>query len=393
MKTITKIMMLITLLVVVACNSNDTPDLLTPEETFGKVEFSFDVKENAGNDGGRKGTAGRTENVVPHHIVVSIENLDGDLVYDNTQLVLRNLNGGYFTDPIDLLVGSYQITEYYVEDESNNVIYITPQENSPLDHLVNDPLPIDFGIANDDEFRLSPEVVSPNGSPAEDFGYSSFDLNIVNTIDFLVSVHILDFQTTEYLLTTAAIQITADANTIYDSTLIAATNQVRVRDGLTNYNLSITKAGFASYNQTFDQATLESFADSPLIVVLDPVISNFEVFANDNSIAGGTGVSVGSFLIGEAIVFTSDPNDTWEMSPGDLIVNADGAKDPLATAGGLTSGVGLLVGSWDNGVTFLAIGVSEEVVVPADASLTLWCFDSDKDNNSGSITVSVQTYR
>lgn len=395
MKTISKLMMLITLLAVVACNSNDASDLPAPQEEYGTVEFSYDIKENTENNGGRKGTAGRTENVTPVEIVISIKNAADELVEDGLVMPLISVGGAYITNQLTLLAGTYQITEYFVKDGDGNTIYVTPQEGSPLDHLVNDPLPIDFTVSKDVNSQESPEVVSPDGFTPEDFGYPSFRLNIVNTIDFLASVHILDVQTATYELTDSRVQIFGDGDEIYDSLRVAATNQIRIRDGFINYRILISKPGYLPYDQTFDQAGLESFQASPLYVLLGPDVINYTVQANDNSTTGGTGVDAGSYLDGEQIRLWADPNDTWDMFPNDLTSNADGLPDDVHgfSYGGITVGVGTLVGSWDNGTTVFEIGVFEEISAPVGGgSLTLWCFDSDKDNNSGSVEVSVQKY-
>lgn len=394
MKTISKIMMLIALLVVVACNSNDNPDNPIPQEEFGSVEFSFDVKESDESEGGRKVSAGRAENVVPDRIVISIRNAAGTLVYDAHTMPLQLIGGAYVTNQLTLVTGDYEITEYFVEDADGNTIYVTPKEGSALEHLVNDPLPIDLPIAKDVNSQVSPEVVSPDGFTPEDFGYPSFRLNIVETIDFLVSVHIVDVQTALYELTPARVVITGDGNTIYDSVRVAATNQIRVRGGFTNYRVVISKDGYLPFDQTYDQATLESYQTSPLYVLLDPNVTNHIVDPNVNSVTGGTGLVVGAFQAGQLLRVYADPNDLWAMHPNGLESNADGidGEDHTDLGSGFTGLLGSMVGSWDDGASYFEIGTYEEFTAPGNATLTLWCFDADTGNNQDSITASVQVF-
>lgn len=394
MKSISKIMMLITLMVVIACNSNEVSEIPTPDEVYGSVEFSFDVKDVDEADGGRKGSAGRTENAVADRIVVSIENAAGELVFDNHVMTLQLVGGAYITDQLSLPTGNYEITEYFVEDVDGNTIFVTPMENSPLAHLVNDPLPIDLPISADVNSQLSPEVISPDGFTPADFGYPSFRLNIVSTIDFLVSVHIVDVQTATYELTTAGVEIAGDGTPIYDSTRVAATNQIRIRDGFTNYTVTISKNGYLPYNQTFDKATLENYQTSPLYVLLDPDVTTHDVDANTNSISGGTGVVVGTFEAGKTVRVYADPTDLWAMHPTSLESNADGSSELSYTdpGSGFSGFVGLMVGSWDNGTTYFEIGTYEEFTAPGGASLTLWCFDADTGNNVDFVRASIQSF-
>ncbi|MDW3194906.1 MAG: hypothetical protein R8G66_21215 [Cytophagales bacterium] len=54
---------------------------------------------------------------------------------------------------------------------------------------------------------------------------------------------------------------------------------------------------------------------------------------------------------------------------------------------------GKAMGDRDYGYCLSVIGVDEENSSPVEGdSLTLWCFDSDKDNNSGTIEASVQKF-
>lgn len=396
MKTISKICTLGALLLLAACQQNEEVEISVPEDAYGTVEFSFDVKDSEENADGRKSAAARTEEVQPSQIVITIENSSGELIHDALPMPLTTIGGAYITNQLTLIAGNYRITEYFVEDAEGNVLYVTPQEASNLAYLVDNPLPIDLVISKDVNSQESPEVVSTEGATAEDFGYPSFRLNIVKTIDFLVSVHVLNAQTGTYELTDAGAQVTGDGNTAFDGSLAAITNQIRVSDRYSDYTVNISKAGYTPYLQLFTKESLQAFENEPLYVLLDPEISTFDILANENSVSGGVGVVIDDFLSGDIIRLSADEGDTWQLhEDGDIVTNGDGQEgaENAITIGGQTFQTGTLVGSFDGGLTYFSIGTSTEIAPTADGQLTLWCWDSDKDNNSDFIAVSVQTFR
>ena len=389
MKTIAKILMLWVLGAVVACQQND------PVPTaVGELTFSYAVKSSASAEGqGKtdKTAAGRTENGVADKIVVTILTSLGDTIRNQEEL---NVNTFGVSEKIQLPVGDYQLTEFLVKDSEGNEIYATPLEGSPLAYLVNDPLPIDFNISENESDQVVPEVLSTDDVLAADFGYTDFSFVVVPTFDFLMAVTIFDVASNSYELTDANVQILGDGIEIYNQAITNLTNQIRVNDGYTDYTITTTKAGFTTDSRVIDHATLQSHLNDPLLIQLDPQVYLFEVFASGSSVTGGSGVFVGNFTSGQVINFSADPADTWAMHPDDvtLVSNADGTDLLPLTIGDLASGVGLLVGSWDDGVTYFSIGLSKQVTVPVDAALTLWCWDSDNANNVGSIITSVQIF-
>jgi PEP-CTERM motif len=138
------------------------------------------------------------------------------------------------------------------------------------------------------------------------------------------------------------------------------------------------------------------------------------VDAAANASTGGVGANV-SLVSGQSYVISANPLDLWSAGTLPRWSNADGlvtnlfatgAADtngdlPSSVAGtqigqlfspytqaNLTSAYGSLVGSWDAGTTFFQIGTSSTVVASSSA-LSLYYFDSNAGDNSGSIVVSV----
>jgi hypothetical protein len=125
------------------------------------------------------------------------------------------------------------------------------------------------------------------------------------------------------------------------------------------------------------------------------------VDAKRNSTALGTGN--GSLVdidlsFGDLIVINCNPEDTWRLARGaedPLSINANGFNDrSITTQSEQVFRSGAMVGSFDNGNSFFPVGtlVQIKVLEGEPASLTLWCADSDNQNNQGTITAQVTTY-
>jgi hypothetical protein len=126
------------------------------------------------------------------------------------------------------------------------------------------------------------------------------------------------------------------------------------------------------------------------------------VRAKDNSTAKipMTGASAGTIAPGSLVSIRCSKTDEWEISEGHEghEVNANGVPNEIATLGNQTFSYGCIVGSWDGGKTFFPVGTHLDMVAcvaKADnspAELTLYCWDSDFENNSGSIAAEVTTH-
>ena len=384
MKNLALIFSILLMAATIACQQNDEPVI---EET-GEVTFGYNVTET--DFGGRKGDWGRTENAIPTKILVTILNaVNGDTLYNRTSLDINPLSG-FVSQPIALLVGDYELVEFLVQDDAGNDLYATPVENSVLAYLVEDPLPIDFSVTKDGTEQITPDVISTEDVSAADFGYSDFNFNIVETFDFLISVFYFDGNLQANELTTASLTVRGDGELLYDDALAAITNQVRIEDVFFNYEVTVTKADFVSQTITYSQAQMKAFLNSPVLFIMAPEVTTYEVFANGNSTTGGTGLAAGSYQAGDSLRIFAAASDTWNHSES-LESNADGHVTHETDLNGVIFPTGALVGSLDGGTTFFKIGIYYETTFAAAANLTLYSWDSDSDNNDGSITVSIQT--
>ena len=129
--------------------------------------------------------------------------------------------------------------------------------------------------------------------------------------------------------------------------------------------------------------------------------NQFEVKAKENSVSGGTPLVTGiNVTKGELLTINVSPDDKWSAGPGDRESNANGLSNPfggnfgLFTHNGFSFFYGSLVGSIDNGKTFFAVGTRMEmsILIP-EGRLTLYYWDVNNGDNSGSVIATVAVYR
>lgn len=125
-----------------------------------------------------------------------------------------------------------------------------------------------------------------------------------------------------------------------------------------------------------------------------------EVFAQANSSTGGAGAVTGTTVnIGDRLVMVTDVTDCWSAGPtprdsnADGLVGAAGTCQPTAlfsnwTQGGLSAPYGSLVGKIGGGAFFL-VGTFFDQIMASAGALTLYYWDSNSGDNSGSVRVSI----
>ncbi len=200
--------------------------------------------------------------VVPYAIVATIIDESGNTICDEVEMELYSFGSEYVTQALTLDPGDYQLTEYYVIDSDNNVIYATPQEGSTYASWVEDPLPIDFSVSKDEVTALAPEVVSTENSDPEDFGYTTFRLNVVESFDFLMAVFAYDETQLSYELTSATVTVTADSIELVSEDVDALTDTISVPDTYDSYVIKVEKDGYTTYYDTISNSELQKYYSS-----------------------------------------------------------------------------------------------------------------------------------
>jgi hypothetical protein len=251
-----------------------------------KVQFALGLRASSN-------ATGRVQADIPAGaaVLISITKPDGTPVHGQKRLNILHLGNGYVTEPLLLEPGDYTITDFWVVRDSAEVLFLTPQAGSPLAALVSKPVPFDFSITTDAIADVAIEVVDAHGHVAEDFGYASFDINIVDVPDgpvFRVSVFVADDEGLH--LTDAYIRFypTDPFFPVYEHDLQAKVNTLDLSNMNYEYDIivSIEKPGYATYRQYMsNEQVRESFADVPLQVTLTPLIGGpaFELEFSINS--------------------------------------------------------------------------------------------------------------
>lgn len=299
-------------LLLTSCNETTTLDIDSTEQ---QVKFGFQtVLENA--SGARIGASGDAEAVV-----ITIEDQLGSEVLTLEELELFNFNGNFISQPISLLPGDYALTEYMVLNSEGEVIYTTPKEGAPKAYLVEDPLDIVFSVTKDAGTEVIPEVLSTEESVPEDFGYTTFSFEAIETFDFLIETFAYNEVSDSLLPTTSSLVVYSGTDTLFIGALGAEINQISVRDNYAEYSVLVEKLGYCVYDKTFTNEELKSYFSSqengPLEIVLE--LSHL-VFWNKL----GSDQEVLNSEIGPDLEFSSFPREYVQGNFGGAVTLAPG---------------------------------------------------------------------
>ncbi len=253
----------IALLLVIFFASSCKKDNLRTETAEGSVEFSYGVKSNKSTKAIAK----------PFAAIVSITDENDQTVVENQELKFYNINRSYLTEKLTLTAGNYKLSHYVIVSQTNEVIYATPLQGSELAYLVNTPLTIDITVAEEQASQTIPEVIEVDDFTADQFGYSYFGLQKVKIFNFAVDLFTKDADTEVLSPVTGTITVTGDAVELFNGQLEAKTNAIYLRDGYTNYTVTVEKEGYTTYTKTFTVDELKAHSNAhgnnPLTVVLD----------------------------------------------------------------------------------------------------------------------------
>lgn len=207
--------------------------------------------------------------LVSYHLMVSVEDIEGNPVLTDELIPVYIFGAGFVSEDVELDAGDYNLTKFMVINPAGEVIFATPVEGAPLAYLVDDPLPVSFGIVAGTSTSVAPEVLPVNGHTPGDFGYVSFGIQIVKPLSFY-AICILDnplSMAPAPLLTTAKLTVFAGENWRYSFKLEAALNNIIIRGGFDTYQLLLEKEGYMP--QRFNVTARELRAatkDNPLVL-------------------------------------------------------------------------------------------------------------------------------
>jgi hypothetical protein len=217
--------------------------------------FSVAFKPEANAQSGGEMNAGRVNHIDEiSNVVVTIENFDGTLVHDLMKLTLVQFGDQFVSEEIELLPGAYRITKFMVRDADNNVLYATPLAGSPLAHLVEHPLPLNYTVSAGAVTNVPIEVVGTEDESAEDFGYAVFSFTVIETkeIEFDVTIANSDFTgAVEYTLDVIA-KDAALGNTEWSASFdLSGSSAIRIPVSYEHYTFKVSKEGYLPHIQHY----------------------------------------------------------------------------------------------------------------------------------------------
>ncbi len=282
----------------------------------GQVTFSLNT---IGNQLKSSGSCGN-----PFWVVVTIKDKSGKELYSKKAMQLLNMNGSYISSPVSLVVGEYELDDFFITDSSNNIIYSAPKANSPMAYLVTSPLNSKFIVSEDAVTKLSPEVLCAVHAKPEDFGYTTFSFQIVKTFDFLLGVFVYNEVIQNFEMANSTITIKINGLTLMTQNLTNITNQITLPDNNPEFEIIISKSGYKTFSQKYTAADLKTHFTSsqagPLIVKLEKgcllpsgLIAYFPFNGNVNDQSGNkyngtaTNITIGNDRFGM-------PNSSCDLS-------------------------------------------------------------------------------
>lgn len=249
MRTVLGIFIIIICVCFSSCKKDDT-EPFNSEVEFALASFGNSQRGAANLDDG---------DPVPVAIIVSIEDAEGDEVYNREKINLLRFGNSFVSEKLDLLAGDFSLTEFFVLDSNDEVVYATPKEGSAFAQLVDNPLDIEFSTVDKTVTEVQVEVIKSELANPDSFGYPSFELDIVGTIDIQVAVSAYDDATQQLQLTTAELIITDNNGNDVAVALGDSTNVIRLRDNLDSYIFILNKDDYTSEFDTLSFAELTNY--------------------------------------------------------------------------------------------------------------------------------------
>ncbi len=233
----------------------------------GTAEFSLSITDETDMSKSGFSTDG---GIASYHLMVSVEDMEGNTVMNDSLIPLYIFGSGFISDNIELTAGEYKLTKFLVIDPSGAVIYAAPVGGSPLAYLVKRPLPLTFRINAGQATKIIPEVLAVGDHSPGDFGYASFGMQIIRPLHFW-TVCVLDPANPDILapiqMTTAKLTVFAPDGWHYAFNLQASVNHLIIRGGYLNYIFLLEKEGYMPQRFLFSARELMATTqDNPLVL-------------------------------------------------------------------------------------------------------------------------------
>jgi len=249
------------------------------EEITGSLDFGMAaVEESAlkGMDDYHRGVAAA---------LVTIRDEAGSIVYEKKRLEFFSFGNSFVTSSLELKIGEYQLTEFFLVDTLGEVTWATPVEDSPLAHMVDDPVPIWFYIEAEQTTHVHPQVIRVGNHNPDDFGYVDFHVDFVERFCLLIDYESPcmdwtvqpddsgDSSDVVWPIQPAMLKVFAGDGLIAMASLVPGLNKVAVPRGYQKYRLAVQDCGTVCYRETFRAEELLKHAcydGEPIYIACQP---------------------------------------------------------------------------------------------------------------------------
>jgi len=257
-------LLLILIIIIQACNENNLAEPLEPVD----VMFGFSVLAN-----GQNGRLALSE--TPDKLRITLLTVTGDTIFNHEKIGLIAFDDHFVSDPVSLIPGEYTLTSFFVLNEGDTAIYAAPVAGSSKADLVEIPLSFNFTVITDEVTNVNVEVLLVEGASPEEFGFASFNFDIIDTFFFQVAVFAVDALTGNISTTDAELSVFSNSEPVTSQSIVAGNNLIELRDENINYELLINNNSIGSFNKVFPLDSLKHYSpgtgNGPLKVVLQTV--------------------------------------------------------------------------------------------------------------------------
>ncbi len=213
-------------------------------------------------------TSGRTLSDIDlpanSHARISIAGSNGVSIFSDHEMSISSIGSVYVTDPVELMPGSYMITDFMIVSDSVE-LYVTPKKGAELSASFIDALPYCFSVAENNTASVTMPVADVRNKELQKFGYTSSRAK-----DKTLSIVVHDSNTS---LTSATAELRQNKKLLNIFLLAAAVNTVTLGgDPKLPYTLTVYTASSAK-TQTFNIRQLKKeIGKEPLQISLEPAL-------------------------------------------------------------------------------------------------------------------------
>ena len=253
------------ILIVFSCKKEENNDLAN--HTKSEIEFNISVSNLS--EGTKSGNELKSALEIDDAktIVLTIQKANGESTnYNSGKINVYKMDDVFFSEKISLETGDYKLTQFLLLDADENTIYATPLSGSQQAQNIDNPLSLDFSNTKDQITSVTVEVLSTENLSPRDFGLVGFLFSETPTFSFLINVSKKGQMDS---LITSMLTVTKDTYTYSQELKAVANNVVTIKDGLSDYTLTITKPGYIDILVTLSNENLKNYTGVPLTIELE----------------------------------------------------------------------------------------------------------------------------